>query len=74
MMCGLDIFMVIFDKEKQKFIQLNSDQDFDSDVVSHMLDKVNRQQFQSKIFTNKDFADFLIEKPEHDNELEEQTE
>ena len=42
-MCGLDIFMMIFDKEKQKFVQLNSHDDFDIDVVSHMLDKVNRQ-------------------------------
>ena len=42
-MCGLDIFMLIFDKERQKIVSLSSREDFDVDVVSHMLDKVNRQ-------------------------------
>jgi uncharacterized LabA/DUF88 family protein len=43
MLCGLDIFMVVFDKEKQKIFELNSDTDFDIQIVSHLLDKVNLQ-------------------------------
>ena len=41
-MCGLDIFLVVFNKEKQTFSALNTDEDFDVDVVSHILDNVNR--------------------------------
>jgi hypothetical protein len=41
-MCGLDIFLVVFNKEKQTFSALNTDEDFDMDVVSHILDDVNR--------------------------------
>jgi hypothetical protein len=41
-MCGLDIFLVVFNKEKQTFSALNTDEDFDVDVVSHILDDVNR--------------------------------
>ena len=43
MLGGLDIFMVIFDKDKQKIFELNSDTDFDIQIVSHLLDKVNLQ-------------------------------
>ena len=40
-LCGLDVFMVIFDREQQKLFELNSDPDFDHHVISHMLDKYN---------------------------------
>jgi uncharacterized LabA/DUF88 family protein len=43
MLGGLDIFMVIFDKDKQKIFELNSDTDFDIQIVSHLLDKINLQ-------------------------------
>lgn len=41
-LCGLDIFLVVFDPDKQKFFELKSKEDFDIDVVSYMMDKVNR--------------------------------
>lgn len=44
-LCGLDIFMVVFDPHRQKLFELNSQKDFDIQVINHMLDKVNKQQF-----------------------------
>ena len=41
-LCDLDIFMVIFDKEKQKIFEFNSSKDFDSQLITYLLDKVNR--------------------------------
>ena len=36
-MCDLEIFMIIFDKKKQKLFELNSNPMFDSKVVNEML-------------------------------------
>ena len=41
-LCDQDVFLVIFDKEKQKLSLYNSDANFDEQVIWHMLDKVNR--------------------------------
>lgn len=60
MLCGLDIFMVIFDRDKQKLVNFNSDPDFDHHVISHLLDKVNVQQFHhSKPITNEEYQNFI---------------
>lgn len=40
-LCELDIFLCIFDREKQKIFELNTSKDFDVRLLSHMLDKVN---------------------------------
>ena len=42
-LCGMDIFMVVFDSERQKLFELKSTEDFDIRVVSHMVDQVNKQ-------------------------------
>ena len=36
-MCDLEVFMIIFDKKKQKLFELNSNPMFDSKVVNEML-------------------------------------
>ena len=41
-LCNVDIFFCIFDRNRQKFFELSSDEDFDIQIISHMLDKVNR--------------------------------
>lgn len=41
-MCDLDIFMVIFDKKKQKFFELNSSAQFDIKVVNEILSEITR--------------------------------
>lgn len=42
-MCGLDVFMLVFDKQKQKFFELNSSKEFDSTIVAGLLEDVTRQ-------------------------------
>ena len=42
-MCGLDVFMLVFDKQKQKFFELNSSKEFDSAIVAGLLEDVTRQ-------------------------------
>ena len=61
-LCNLDVFMVVFDREKQSISQLTSDPDFDDRVVAHMLERHNREQFRRKTFTNENYKDFLNEK------------
>ena len=41
-MCDLDIFMVIFDKRKQKFFELNSSPQFDIKVVNEILSEITK--------------------------------
>ena len=38
-MCSQDIFVVIYDQEKQKLVEYRSDDSFDVDVVSSLLDR-----------------------------------
>ena len=57
-MCQVDVFLCIFDRKNQKVYELNSSDDFDSQIVSHMLDKVNRQQFKFETYTNEDYDQF----------------
>ena len=41
-LCGVEVFMVVFDPERQKVFELNSQPDFNVRVVDHILDKVNK--------------------------------
>ena len=59
--------MVIFDPEYQVLYEMKSQEDFDSQVVSHMLDKTIRQQFKFKQFTNDDYQEFNLEKSSKQN-------
>ena len=61
-LCDLDIFIVIFDKQKQKFFELNSSPEFDSKVVRSLLQEITRLQFISKRYTNVDHYKFCVEK------------
>ena len=42
-LCGLEIHIVIFEPEFQVLYELKSQEDFDAQVVSHMVDKTHRQ-------------------------------
>ena len=42
-LCDLDMFICILDREKQKIFELNSEPDFDARVIAHMLDRVNKE-------------------------------
>ena len=70
-LCDLDIFLVIFDKQKQKFFELNSSSDFDSKVVSSLLEDITKLQFISKRYTNNDHGKFCMDKVGKDSGPEE---
>ena len=57
-MCGIDIFIVFFNRQNQKFTEFNSDPSFDSKVVDYMLNDTNRLQFSNKKYTNSDYLTF----------------
>jgi hypothetical protein len=57
-MCGLDVYLVVFDRCKQKLIELNSSSDFDANLVQKLTSEDTRLQFAHKRYTNKDFHDF----------------
>ena len=57
-LCEIDIFMCIFDSDKQKVFELNTNPDFDIRVVNHILDKVNKLQFKCLQFSNADYDNF----------------
>ena len=61
-LCNLDVFVMVFDKERQSISQLTSDPDFDHRVVSHMLMDVNREQFKHRQYTNDNYKEFINEK------------
>lgn len=63
--------MLVFDREKQKFFELNSSEEFDSKVVEHICDKVTRLQFQRKRYTNADHSLFCQDKFGKDSGAEE---
>lgn len=67
MLCDLDVFLVIFDKQKQKFFELNSSKQFSSQIVSSLLSEITRLQFISKRYTNSDHLKFCIDKAGRDS-------
>ena len=36
-MCGIDIFLAVFDKEKQKLLEFRSENEFDANMVKDLL-------------------------------------
>lgn len=66
-LCDLDIFLLIFDKQKQKFFELNSSPEFDSKIVASLLADPTRLQFISKRYTNMDHDKFCMDKAGKDS-------
>lgn len=61
-MCGIDVFMVLFDRNNQKFTEFSTNSKFDSNVVQYLLSDLNRLQFDFKKFTNDDYLSFCNDK------------
>ena len=51
-MCRQDIFMCIFDKEKQKILEFRTSDCFDAQMVQDLLRQETKCQFQYELFTN----------------------
>ena len=66
-MCGIDVFMVLFDRKSQKFTEFSTDPKFDANVVQYLLSDLNRLQFDSKKFTNDDYLSFCNDKSKEYN-------
>ena len=62
MLCGQDIFFIMFDREKQKMYEFNSTEDFDVKVVSKLLSPDTRMQFQYEKYLNTDYGQFINDK------------
>jgi len=61
-LCGQDMFIVLFDREKQKLYEFNSTNDFDCRVVSKLLHRDVKVQFQYEKYNNTDYAVFSNDK------------
>ena len=67
-LCGVEVFLVVFDTQNQKLFELNSQPDFGVKVVDHLLDKVNKQQFINNFYTNDDYLKFDMSKHDQDQD------
>ena len=57
-MCGQDIFMIIFDKNKQKLVEYRSTKDFAINIVNSLLQHDICLQFKHEVYTNSDQTKF----------------
>ena len=62
-MCGQDIFMVIFDKSKQKIVEYRSEAKFGIQIVNALLHKEVSKHFVHQSYTNADFEKITSIKP-----------
>ena len=53
-MCGQEIFIMIFDKERQKIVEYRNHNDFDINIVSSLMIPDIRLQFTHNLYTNDD--------------------
>ena len=58
-LCAQDIYLVIFDKEKQKLIEFQSSPEFSNQVVSQLTMKDIALHFKHEKYMNMDYDKFL---------------
>ena len=58
-LCGLDMFMFVYDKEKQKMIEFRSDQNFKLSKVESLLQAKSKEDVQYYSYSNKDYWAFV---------------
>jgi len=66
-LCGQDMMMVIFDKEKQKLYEYTSSAEFDAKVVHKLTNSHTRLQFKSETYHNSDYGKFIKGKERSDD-------
>lgn len=54
-LCDLNIYLMIFNKDKQALHEYKSDDLFTSEVACRLLEPENLEQFKTKFETSKDF-------------------
>jgi hypothetical protein len=51
-LCDLDIFLVVFDKSKQKLLEYRTEMDFSVDIVKELLEPEIKRNMKYDLFTN----------------------
>ena len=54
-MCSVDIFMVIFDRKMQKFVEYRSTEDFNSKICNQITSNARKKFLTFQYVTNKDY-------------------
>ena len=57
-MCGQDIFLIIFDKSKQKIVEYRNDHKFQIKIVNALLQEDIAIQFKHDVYTSEDYDRF----------------
>lgn len=63
-LCGQDILLVMFDREKQKLYEYKSSEEFDARVVRKLLSPDTRMQFHFEQYSNNNYNSFVNDKGE----------
>lgn len=58
-LCGQDIFLVIFDKQKQKLIEFRSSMEFNTKIVDSLTQRDIALHFKHEVYNNGDYSRFL---------------
>ena len=61
-LCGQDMFIVLFDREKQKLYEYNSTNEFDCKVVAKLLTENVKAQLKYEKYNNTDYGFFSNDK------------
>ena len=57
-LCNQKVFLAIFDQEKQRLVELNSEPDFNAQVVANLFQCSLRNKIVHERFTNQDIDIF----------------
>jgi hypothetical protein len=63
-LCGQDILLVMFDREKQKLYEYKSSDEFDVKVARRLLSPETRMQFHFEQYSNNSYNMFVNDKGE----------
>ena len=66
-LCGVDVFLTMFDKEKQKITEYRSENEFDIKIVSALLSKDTIKNLRYEFFRNDISENFRL----NDKDIEE---
>ena len=54
-LCGVNVLLIIFDKENQRFVEYKSNHDFDANLCQVITCTEQRHLLTGKTYTNKDY-------------------
>jgi hypothetical protein len=63
-LCHHDIYLVIFEKEKQKIVEYRTDVTFNSEIISGLLNPDIIMDLQHELYTNKTHQDQFMSRDE----------